>query len=38
MGINKEKFKTFVNSGNIERMDWMFNDEQEISIGLEAFA
>lgn len=38
MGINKEKFKTFVNSGNIERMDWMFNDEQQISIGLEAFA
>ena len=35
--IAKEKFTYFVNSGRIEHMDWMFNDEKPIQIGLEAF-
>ena len=34
--INKEKFSSFVNSGKIERLDWMFEDEI-INLGLEAF-
>jgi hypothetical protein len=35
--IAKEKFTYFVNSGRIEHMDWMFDDEKPIQIGLEAF-
>jgi len=35
-GINKEEFKTFVQSGKIRNLDWMFDDEQ-INTGLEAF-
>jgi hypothetical protein len=35
-GINKEEFKTFVQSGKIKNLDWMFDDEQ-INMGLEAF-
>ncbi|CAB4125151.1 hypothetical protein UFOVP58_71 [uncultured Caudovirales phage] len=37
LGINKGKFKTFVESGKIEMMDWMFSDEQQVSNGLEDF-
>jgi hypothetical protein len=34
--INKEKFTFFLRTGRIERMDWMFNDEQPVKEGLEA--
>lgn len=37
-GINKEKFSTFVRTGQMEKLEWMFNDEQPLSMGLEAFA
>jgi hypothetical protein len=34
--IDKEEFKTFVQTGRIKNLDWMFDDE-EVNIGLEAF-
>jgi hypothetical protein len=37
LGINKEKFSSFVNSGKLEKLEWMFDDETKPSIGLEAF-
>ena len=36
-GIDKEKFTYFYNSGKIENLDWMFDDEQPALIGLENF-
>jgi hypothetical protein len=36
-GIDKEKFPAFINSGKIENLNWMFDDEQEVLIGLENF-
>jgi hypothetical protein len=36
-GINKEKFTYFINSGKIENLDWMFDDEQPALIGLDNF-
>lgn len=33
--IEKEKFTSFMNSGKMERLDWMFNDEQPVMVGLE---
>lgn len=35
--IEKEKFSSFVNSGRIDRLDWMFNDEKPVFSGLEEF-
>ena len=36
-GIDKEKFTFFLNSGKIENLEWMFNDEEIPLMGLEAF-
>ena len=36
-GIDKEKFTYFVNSGKIENLEWMFDDEIKPLMGLEAF-
>ena len=36
-GIDKEKFPAFINSGKIENLNWMFDDEEEVLIGLENF-
>jgi hypothetical protein len=36
-GINKEKFTYFLNSGKIENLEWMFNDETVPLVGLENF-
>jgi len=36
-GINKDKFSSFLNSGKLENLDWMFNDEEPILNGLEMF-
>ena len=36
-GIDKEKFPTFINSGRIENLEWMFDDEERVLIGLENF-
>jgi hypothetical protein len=35
--IDKEKFSFFVNTGKNEKLHWMFEDEQPVKIGLEAF-
>jgi hypothetical protein len=37
-GIDKEKFSSFINTGNLEKLEWMFDDEQPVAMGLEAFA
>jgi hypothetical protein len=36
-GIDKEKFTYFVNSGKIENLEWMFDDEIKPLMGLEMF-
>lgn len=36
-GINKDKFSSFLNSGKLENLEWMFNDEQQVLTGLEMF-
>jgi len=36
-GINKEKYSSFLNTGRIENLEWMFNDEQTVLVGLENF-
>ena len=37
-GIDKEKYSTFVRTGQMENLEWMFDDEQPLAMGLEAFA
>jgi hypothetical protein len=37
-GIDKERFSSFLRTGQIENLEWMFDDEQPILTGLEAFA
>ena len=37
-GIIKEKYDSFVNTGGIDRLEWMFDDEVVTPQGLEAFA
>ena len=36
-GIDKEKFSSFIRSGKMEKLEWMFKDEQPVLVGLEAF-
>ncbi len=36
-GILKEKYDSFLTSGSIELLDWMFSDEQPMRKGLEHF-
>jgi len=36
-GINKEKFTFFLNSGKIDNLEWMFEDEEKPLMGLEMF-
>ena len=33
--IEKEKFTSFMNSGKMDRLDWMFKDERPVMVGLE---
>jgi hypothetical protein len=35
--IQKTKFSEFLNSGNIDRLDWMFDEDEKMMVGLEAF-
>ena len=37
-GIDKDRFSSFINSGKLENLEWMFDDEQPVLIGLENFA
>jgi hypothetical protein len=34
--IDKEKFTSYINSGRIDKLDWMFDDERPVKQGLEA--
>lgn len=36
-GISKEKYPLFLQTGKLEKLEWMFDDEQEQLIGLEMF-
>lgn len=36
-GIDKEKFSSFLNTGKLENLEWMFDDEEPVLIGLENF-
>jgi hypothetical protein len=36
-GINKDKFSSFLNSGKLENLEWLFDDEQPVLVGLENF-
>jgi hypothetical protein len=36
-GIDKDRFGSFMNTGRLENLDWMFNDERPLLIGLENF-
>ena len=36
-GIDKEKFKYFINTGKMDNLEWMFDDEQRQPFGLEEF-
>lgn len=37
-GIDKERYSSFLRTGKLENLEWMFDDEQPILTGLEAFA
>ena len=37
LGIEKEKFSSFVDTGQIGRLDWMFDDVLPLKVGLEEF-
>ena len=37
-GIDKDRFASFLKSGKMEGLEWMFNDEEKPLIGLEMFA
>jgi hypothetical protein len=36
-GIDKERFSSFLNTGKLENLEWMFDDEEPVLIGLENF-
>jgi hypothetical protein len=36
-GINKGKFGSFLETGQLDRLEWMFDDVKEVKIGLEEF-
>jgi hypothetical protein len=36
-GIDKDRFSSFLNSGKLENLDWMFEDEEPTLNGLEMF-
>ena len=36
-GIDKERFPSFLNTGSLENLEWMFSDENVVLTGLEAF-
>ena len=36
-GIDKDRFSSFLNTGKLENLEWMFEDEEPILTGLEMF-
>jgi hypothetical protein len=37
-GIDKERFSSFLRTGKLENLEWMFDDEEPLLEGLEMFA
>jgi hypothetical protein len=37
-GIDKDRFASFLQSGKLEGLEWMFEDEERPLMGLEMFA
>ncbi len=36
-GIDKDRFSSFLNTGKLENLEWMFDDEEPVLTGLELF-
>lgn len=36
-GIDKEKFSSFVRTGKLDKLHWIFQDDKPVQVGLEAF-
>jgi hypothetical protein len=36
-GIDKERFSSFIRTGKLENLEWMFDDEEPVTSGLEDF-
>jgi len=36
-GIDKDRFSSFLNTGKLENLEWMFEDEEPVLVGLERF-
>ena len=36
-GVDKEKFTGFIRTGQMDKLEWMFNDERPALVGLELF-
>lgn len=36
-GIDKDRFSSFLNTGKLENLEWMFEDEEPVLTGLEMF-
>jgi hypothetical protein len=36
-GIDKDRFSSFLNTGKLENLEWMFDDEEKTLTGLEMF-
>ncbi len=37
-GIDKDRFSSFLNTGKLENLEWMFDDEEPVLTGLELFS
>jgi hypothetical protein len=36
-GIDKEKYSAFLKTGKLDKLEWMFDDEEPAFVGLENF-
>jgi hypothetical protein len=36
-GIDKERYSSFLRTGKMDKLEWMFSDERAVQVGLDAF-